>query len=123
MADVAAEETSDVTATAVTTTTGGSTSAEATSQTTEQLVGHAHVILDACGRTMSPSRVRRVVREYQRSVERNGWVFWDYFANAMLLTNSERRRLVINPDIERVISYLDPTGERAVNNVMRQRRG
>lgn len=119
---MAAEETSDVTATAVTD-NRRNTSAEATSQTTEDLIRHAYAILDACGRTMPRGKVSRIVRKYQHTVERNGWVFWDYFANAMLLTNTERQRFVTDPAIERVISYLDPTGERAVNNVMRQRRG
>ena len=122
MADLAAEKTSDVTATAITD-NRRNMSAEANNQTTEDLTRHAYAILDACGRTMTRSKVSRVVRQYQRSVEHNGWVFWDCFANAMLLTNTGRQRLVANPDIERVISYLDPTGERAVNNVMRQRRG
>jgi len=107
-----------VTASAVTRTSGGSTCAEAKSQT-EQLVRHAHVILSACGRVMAANRVRRIVRRYLDTVERNGWVFWDYFANAMLLSATERAQFVADPAVARVISYLDPTGEDAVNNVMR----
>lgn len=95
-----------------------STSAEATSQT-EQLVRHAYVILTACGRSMSRCKVSRVVRQYQRCVERNGWVFWDFLTNAMMLNEDDRRRYENDPDIYRTITYRDPVGEEAVNNVTR----
>ena len=70
---------------------------------------------------MSAAKVMRLVSRYQHQVERSGWVFWDFFANAMLLTKDQRSRMVSDPEVARVISYLDPTGEDAVANVMRRR--
>ena len=90
---------------------------------TEQLIRHAHVILAACGRTMSANRVVRVVRDYERCIERNGWVFWDFLTNAMLLDEQQKARFEADPDLYQTITYIDRTGEEAVNNVLREQRG
>lgn len=103
-------------------TSGGFKSAEAKRQT-DTLINHAHTIINACGYSMSGSKVIRLVRQFQASVEQNGWAFWDFIANAMLLSDDQRRRAVGHPEIARVISYSDPTGETAVNNVMGKRHG
>lgn len=95
------------------------TSAEATGQT-EQLIRYAHIILTACGRSMSANRIVRVVRDYQRCVERNGWVFWDFITTAMQLDLERKAQYESDPDIYRTITYHDPTGEMAVRNVMRR---
>jgi hypothetical protein len=93
-------------------TTGGDTSAET-------LIKHAHKLLCACGIQMSPSKVSRLVREYRHRVERNGFPFEAFLVNSVQLTAQQRRQPLANPDIARVIAYADPTGETAVNNVMR----
>ena len=93
-------------------TAGGSTSAET-------LVRHAHKLLADSGVAMSPSRVSRLVRDYKRRVETNGFGFEAFLVNTALLTADQRRRALLNPDIARVVSYADPTGETAVNNVVR----
>ncbi len=92
--------------------TGGSTS-------TEKLIRAAHLILDNCGISLPPSKVSRVVRDYQRNVAPNGYPFFSFLATAVQLSDEQRRAALLNPDIARAISYADPTGEYAVNNVMR----
>lgn len=96
-------------------TSGGSRSAEA-------LVRRAHKLLGDAGMTMSPSRVSRLVRQYNRRCAANGFSFEAFLANSVVeLTAEQRRRVMANPDIARVVSYLDPTGEQAAANVQRQR--
>jgi hypothetical protein len=51
---------------------------------------------------------------------RNGWTFFEFLANAVQLSAEQRRQALCDPDTARVISYLDPTGETAVNNVRRE---
>jgi hypothetical protein len=92
--------------------TGGTTSVE-------KLKRAAHLVLDNCGIRMSPSKVSRIVRQYKGRVEANGFGFFDYLANAVQLSDQQKRAALLNPDIARAISYADPTGETAVNNVMR----
>ena len=104
----------------VTQTTGGSKSAEARSQT-EQLLRHAAVIVSASGQSLPGGKILKIVHRYQHQVERNGWVFWEYVANALLLTAEQRAHMVVDPEVSRVISYLDNTGEDAVRHVMRER--
>jgi hypothetical protein len=67
---------------------------------------------------MSPSKVSRLVRRYDARVKQNGWTFVDFLANSVQLSAAQRRQALNDPDLERVISYRDPTGERAVKNVM-----
>jgi hypothetical protein len=106
-------------ASAATRPSGGSKSAEANSQT-EQAIRAAHVVLGGCGVEMSPSKVSRLIRQFEARVLRNGWTFFEFFANAVQLSAEQRRRALCNPEVARVISYLDPTGETACRNVMRQ---
>jgi hypothetical protein len=95
-----------------TATSGGSTSAET-------LYSHAQKLLANCGINMSPSKVSRLVREYRNRVESNGFSFEAILLNTVQLTAQQRRQALANPDIARAISYSDPTGETAVNNVLR----
>lgn len=81
----------------------------------------ARVVLDNCGHRMSQSKLSRLIRTYTARVEANGFSFFDYLANAIVLDAQERRRLLDNPDVARVIAYSDPTGETAVSRVMRER--
>ena len=91
---------------------GGSTSAE-------KLIQAAHLILGNCGISLSASKVSRIVRSYQRDVARNGFGFFEFLANSVHLSELQKRGALLNPDVALVISYADPTGESAVNNVMR----
>jgi len=87
---------------------------------TEALIKAAHLVLDNCGLSLTPAKVSRLVRDYERHVHANGFSFFVYLANSVQLTEDQRRRAMTNPDIARAISYADPTGESAVNNVMRR---
>jgi len=82
----------------------------------------ANATLDASGYALGRSKVRRLVREFTGRVERNGFEFFEFFTNALLLDADTRRRALLNPDVARAISYTDPTGETAVGNVMREGR-
>jgi hypothetical protein len=94
--------------------------AEAKSQT-ERYIAAAHEILDGCGYEMGHNRVVRLVRRFEARVARNGWEFFDFLANAVLMDADTRRRALLDPDVARAISYADPTGELAVERVMRER--
>nr|MCV7317250.1 hypothetical protein [Mycolicibacillus parakoreensis] len=60
-----------------------------------------------------------MVRDYKRRVEQNGFPFEAFLVNSAVLSAEQRRRALLNPDIARVISYADPTGETAVSRVLR----
>lgn len=98
--------------------TGGTTSAAATSQT-QRLLSDAHLIMANCGVEMTPSKVSRIVRQFEHQAERNGFTFFDFLANKIELTEQQHRQALANSDIARVISYADPTGETAVANLVR----
>jgi hypothetical protein len=69
---------------------------------------------------MSPRKVNRLVRRFEARVQRNGWSFFEFFTNAIRLTDDQRRRALCDPDLARIFRYADdPTGEDAVANVMR----
>lgn len=91
---------------------GGTTS-------TENLIKAAHLVLDECGITLSPSKVSRIVRDYQRNVAPNGFGFFPFLATAVQLSEGQKQTALLNPEIARAISYADPTGETAVNRVIR----
>lgn len=88
---------------------------------TEQLICAAHDILNGCGYEMSRSKLSRLVRRFETRVAHNGWEFFDFLANAVLMDADTRRRALLDPDIARAVSYADTTGERAVANVIRGR--
>jgi hypothetical protein len=98
-------------------TDGGSTSAASHGQI-EDAIRATHRILANCGITISPSKVSRLVRRYDARVQQNGWTFIDFLATSVQLSAAQRRQALNDPEMERVISYRDPTGERAVRNVM-----
>lgn len=71
---------------------------------------------------MSPSKVSRLVREFKHRVEKNGYPFEAFLVNAVQVTAIQRQQMLADPDIARAIAYADPTGEAAVNNVIRASR-
>ena len=99
---------------------GGTTSAEAKSQT-DQAITYAHAVIANCGVVMSPSKVSRLVRQFEARVMRNGWTFFQFLANAAQLSAEQHHQALCDPELARLIAYLDPTGETAVNNVLRER--
>lgn len=79
----------------------------------------ANAVLDSTGYALGRSKVRRIIRTFTTRVERNGFEFFEFFANALMLDADTRRRALLDPDVARTITYADPTGEAAVRNVMR----
>lgn len=85
----------------------------------ETLTRDAGAVLNACGVELSRQRISTLVRRYKGGIEGRGFAFVDYLLNAVQLTAEQRRNALRHPAIARVIAYADPTGETAVNNVMR----
>lgn len=97
-----------------------------TSPSVSELSSAARLILDNCGIQFSQNRIVRLVLQFkQRAPYAAGIVFFQYLTNAVHMSAEQQRAALQNPDIARVIAYADPTGETAVNNVMRgvRRRG
>ena len=88
----------------------------------ESLKATARTILWNCGFEYGPHKINRLCVTFAKRVERNGFAFFDFLANAVQLDAQQRRAALANPDIARVISYADPTGETAVRNVLAERR-
>jgi len=90
-----------------------------TPTTSETLAREAFSVLSGCGIAASRSKVSRIVRDYLRHVAGNGYPFEAFLVNALQLSAERRAALTNHPDWARVISYADPTGEQAVNQVLR----
>jgi len=98
------------------------TNAEAASQiTTGELCSQVELIFRNAGIMVGRSKVSRLVRDYRRRVEHNGFPLIDYVANRVVMT--EMQRTLVSDELRRVTAYADPTGERAVNNVYRAQQG
>lgn len=79
----------------------------------------AALILQNCGIQFGTRKIFRLVDSFvERAPNAGGHVFFQYIANAVQLSAGQRQAALINSDIARAISYADPTGETAVNNVM-----
>jgi isopentenyl diphosphate isomerase/L-lactate dehydrogenase-like FMN-dependent dehydrogenase len=76
----------------------------------------AHTALSDCGVQMSYTKVRRMVQNYERRAQRYGFDFGRYLDTQVA---SEMQRRVVADELRKVTAYLDPTGERAVNRVLR----
>lgn len=50
--------------------------------------------------------------------ERRESLFGDWLEHSLDLTTEQRHRITSDPDFSRVVSYADPVGEEAVNNVL-----
>lgn len=86
----------------------------------DRLINAAHTVLANCGIGMGHQKVIRLVQTFEARVERNGFAFFDFLATTVQLDVAARRRALADPDVQRVISYSDPTGETATANVMRE---
>ena len=93
-----------------------------TSPSKSELIGAARVILDNCGVLFSQNKIVRLVLQFlDRAPRANGHAFFLYLTNAVQMSAEQQQSALLNPDIARAIAYADPTGETAVNNVMRGR--
>lgn len=85
----------------------------------QALQAAAQTILWNCGIDFGPNKITRLCLRFAQRVAGNGYDFFDFIANQVELSAEERRRALHDPEVVRVISYADPTGEAAVRNVMR----
>jgi hypothetical protein len=95
----------------------------ATSPTQTELVNAARTVATCLGLSLSENRIVRLVLRFKSKAPQGGkHLFFQFLCSAVDLNNSQKRAALAHPDIARVIGYADPTGEQAVNNVMRRRR-
>lgn len=87
----------------------------------EDLKVAARTVLWNCGINYGPNRINRLCVQFVERVHGNGFDFFDFLANKVALSADDRRRALADPDVQKVIGYLDPVGERAVSNVMASR--
>ncbi|ORX08074.1 hypothetical protein AWC30_03965 [Mycolicibacillus trivialis] len=83
------------------------------------MVTAAHKALADADVEIGPSKVARIVRRFGRAADQHGMTFHEFLTNEANLTPAQRRSVVGHPELARVIAYADPTGETAVNRVMR----
>lgn len=94
-----------------------------TSPSQAEMIKAARLILDNCGIAFGQNRIVRLVLEFKRRAPQgSGSTFFSYLAAKVQLSAAQQRDALRNPDIARCISYADPTGETAVNNVLQARR-
>lgn len=94
-----------------------------TSPTVNELKSFANNVIANAGIALGANAVNRlVVRFCQKMPNANGWTFFLYLANQVQMSADQKRFAMLAPDVARVISYADPTGEAAVARVMRARR-
>lgn len=90
--------------------------AEAT--TVDQLIADTCAELDRIGVPAGRSKVARLVRRWAERVRFTGYPLAEWIADGLALDAQHRARVASEM---RVICYADPTGERAVANVKRER--
>lgn len=94
-----------------------------TSPSTNEMVNAARLILDNCGIAFSTNKIVRLVLRFNQAMPNaGGHAFFLYLTNAVQMSEAQKTAALFNPDIMRCIAYADPTGESAVNNVMRRAR-
>jgi hypothetical protein len=83
----------------------------------DRLITAAHAVLSNCGVELSFTKVRRMVQNYERRAQRYGFDFGKFIANQVVM--SEHQRRVVADELRKVTAHVDPTGEAAVNRVLR----
>ncbi len=69
----------------------------------EQLLRIANAILDSSGVHRGQGCVLELVRRYEHQVDPNGWAFFAYFTNALLIAEPARTRARNDPEVQRAI--------------------
>jgi len=85
----------------------------------DRLIAAAHTVLSNCGVELSFTKVRRMVQMYERRAQRYGFDFGKFIANQVVM--SEHQRRVVADELRKVTAHVDPVGEQAVNNVLKDR--
>ena len=83
----------------------------------DRLITAAHAVLSNCGVELSFTKVRRMVQNYERRAQRYGFDFGKFIANQVVM--SEHQRRVVADELRKVTAHVDPVGEQAVSNVLR----
>lgn len=92
-----------------------------TAPSKNELISAARLILDNCGIGLGNRKVFRLVDRFvERAPNASGHAFFLYLTNAVRMSEAQKVAAMSSPDIARCIAYADPTGETAVNNVMRE---
>jgi hypothetical protein len=99
-----------------------STTPSVSSSDISSLERAAQVVLDNCGSPWSHRTLNKVCLRFARDVRGTGWDFFTYLTTELALSAEAKCSLRDDPEVQRIFRYgLDPTGEQAVGNVMRQR--
>lgn len=86
------------------------------------MISAAKLILANCGITYGTRRLFRLVDKFQRRAPNaSGMMFFQYLAASVQLTADQQQHALLNSDVARFVMYADPTGEQAVNHVLRER--
>lgn len=101
---------------------GGSTPSR-TGSHIELAIRAAHRVMLDCGVQVSPRKVNRIIRQFDQTSRRHGHSFHEFLTNQANMPTAAVRKMFAHPEWAPVIAYCDPTGETAVNNVMRGRHG
>ncbi|MGH3969067.1 MAG: hypothetical protein ACRDTV_13390 [Mycobacterium sp.] len=88
----------------------------------DQAIRAAHKAILGCGVPISPRRVNKIVRLFCMNARRHGLTFHEYLTAEASLSPAQRRHILADPHLARVIAYLDPTGETATNRVWREQK-
>ena len=97
---------------------GGTTKGNAlTGRQIELLIAATHVALKAADIEVGPSRVARIVHRFKNALARSAMTFHEFLTDE----TSQRRLKLRDPELARVIAYMDETGETAARNVDRER--
>lgn len=94
----------------------------ATSPTKTELVNAARTVVSCLGLSLSENKIVRLVLRFKDKAPQGGkHLFFQFLCSAVDLSAGQRRAALAHPDIARVIGYADPTGEHAVNRVLKRR--
>jgi prophage antirepressor-like protein len=95
----------------------------AASPTKTELVNAARTVCRCLGLSLSENKIVRLVLRFKdKAPHGSKFLFFQFLCSAVDVNTDQRRAALLNSDVARVIGYSDPTGEQAVNNVLRQRR-
>lgn len=93
------------------------------SPTKTELVNAARTVTTCLGLSLSENKIVRLALRFKdKAPHGSKLLFFQFLCSAVDLSSGQKRAALANPEIARVIGYADPTGETAVNNILRQRR-
>jgi hypothetical protein len=92
-----------------------------TSPSIPELVNAGRVIVDHFHISFTTNRLLRLAIKFkERAPQADKFLFFEFLASAIDLSDRQKQAALSSPDIARVLGYADPTGEQAVNNVLHE---